>query len=204
MCNLCGGTGYVIVSARNKAGETVDAAKACECRKVKPQTEAGHPVAWDDCAAASEALAVMSFYPREEMARLLVARALEQMCTTKEQLNWTIERAVSLFDKWDKCGIQGLRQVLCSKHLPKDGISCDSTDAFPDGIPSQSPQPGLLRLPGPDLKRIEPGEPVSQNPRLDKLVRTAAAVMPQMPSGKFTYNDPVSQKLKDMGFDPPR
>jgi len=45
-----------------------------------------------------------------------------------------VRRAVALYRSWDKCGVLGLRQIVCARYRPVDGIESGPTDQFPEGL----------------------------------------------------------------------
>jgi hypothetical protein len=73
--------------------------------------------------------------------------AVIRMCATKEQAWWLARRVTELYTRWGGCGVPGLRQILCSKYHPRDGVESKPTEAFPEGIPSEYPEPAQLALP---------------------------------------------------------
>jgi len=103
--------------------------------------------------------------PRTGLGKSLVTDALIRMCATKEQAWWIARRVTELYTRWGACGVPGLRQILCSKYHPRDGIESKPTEAFPEGIPSEQ-APLQLQLPDgkpdpqleADIKRLAEGK----------------------------------------------
>jgi hypothetical protein len=134
-CNICGGTGFVIVE---RGG--ISAAKHCDCRKPAETEQAGKPVSPEVAVAATEALCdVLEFAPSTKLGRMLISNALIAMCPSEDSVWWLVVRACTLHTKWLTCGLPGLRQILCSRHLPKDGLTISATEAYPEGVPSERP-----------------------------------------------------------------
>jgi hypothetical protein len=99
-------------------------------------------------AAVNMLCETLAFAPKSDLARVLITKALMKMCYTEEDAFWLVERAANLHTNWDTCGIPGLRQILSSRGMPKDGVSISCTSAYPEGIPlehpGQKPEPFLL------------------------------------------------------------
>jgi hypothetical protein len=113
-CSICGGTGFVIV----ERGST-SAAKRCDCRKPAETHCAGKPVTPELATAATEALCdVLAFAPSTKLGRMVISNALIAICPSEDSVWWLVERACNLHTKWQTCGISGLRQIICSRHLP--------------------------------------------------------------------------------------
>lgn len=152
-CDKCGGTGWIV---RERNG--ISSVSACSCRKPlaisKPFEDTGTPLS-DKVASllTFELCETLDFAPdeKQELGRAAIALALQSMCETEAEADWTIKRACNLYRKWGDCGIPGLRQIVSSFRLPKDGFSMFSTPVFPDGLPplkSLPPPPPLqLQLP---------------------------------------------------------
>jgi hypothetical protein len=137
-CKLCGGTGWIIV----ERADGVSGAKVCDCRRTqKRQSGPGQTNLTPETAAlAVEGLCeTLDYAPRTEVGKAIITNALMSMCSTFEQATWLIQRACTLHTKWSTCGLPGLRQILCSKCAPKDGISVSGTEAYPEGVPSERP-----------------------------------------------------------------
>ena len=156
-CEHCGGSGWVIVETNG-----VSAAQMCVCRAHEEQPP-GKPLTVRKAAELVEALCQVLNYAPETVGRAIILDALMKMCATEEQAVFTINRACALHTEWKTCGIRGLRQILCSRYTPKDGISIGSTDSYPDGIPT-------LRPPEPALPRLPPGVAASCDVECERAV----------------------------------
>lgn len=161
-------------------------------------------------AHAAGQLSALKFYPSEPHARDAIAEEIQRMCPTPEHARYLVKKMFASFNDWP--GPREMRAALCNRCRPADGVECGSS-VYPDGFPSDRDQGIVFQITGSPLPAIAApeslpalpeGRVASADPKLDQMVKSAAAAMPRMPSGKFTYDDPVSQKLKDMGFDPPR
>jgi hypothetical protein len=182
-CNICGGTGFVIVE---RGG--VSAAKRCDCRKPAGTEQAGRPVTPEAATAATEALCdVLEFAPSTKLGRMLIANALVAMCFNEDSVWWLVERACTLHTKWSTCGIPGLRQILCSKHLPNDGLMISATEAYPEGVPSESPVQQLKLSPA-----LPPGRVASADSKMDRALQFVARSrkLPPVPRRDFK---PITQ-----------
>lgn len=164
-CEFCGGDGWVRVDTPDGNG----AMARCRCRKIqKQQAASGTALTWEAASAAVGALCeVLEFAPKSAMAQSIITSGLMAMCSTEEQVKWLINEAGMRFTKWGECGLPVLRQILCSKYRPKDGIDYSYTPAFPDGIPSAQPAP-------PEIQQLPRGAPESANEKLNEAVRKLA------------------------------
>lgn len=156
---------------------------------------------------AANQLSALKFYPSEQDARDAIAIEIQRMCPTPDHARYLVKKMFASFSDWP--GPREMRAALCNRCRPADGVECGSTiysDGFPtdreQGITFQITGSPLPALPAP-VSPLPEGTAASADPKLERMVRSAAAVMPKMPSGRLTYDDPVSQKLKDMGFEPP-
>jgi hypothetical protein len=111
----------------------------------------------------------LSFAPSTKAARVMVADALMDMCETAEQVRYVLRGAIILYTKWSTCGLPGLRQILCSKYRPKDGYDCTVTEAFPEGIPADTPV-----IEGEGYSSLPRGFAASIDPTLNYQVQAVA------------------------------
>ena len=97
----------------------------------------------------------LRFFPAEADARIGIAEEVAAMCSSIEQVEWTIRRLPKLFSEWP--GMREVRAVVCSKFKPADGIQMFS-ESFPDGIPSEHQQKPALEAPrDPRSRELPPG-----------------------------------------------
>jgi hypothetical protein len=82
-------------------------------------------------------LTLLKFFPSETAARLALAKLVAGMAANHEQVEWLVARTMALCDEWP--GPRVLRQIVCSKFKPCDGIEAGSTALFPEGPPSERP-----------------------------------------------------------------
>ena len=142
-CPHCDGSGWIYTTDR--AGNT--ALKACECRKQRLAPDPEGTDLTDEVAAVQVGIlcSLLGFAP-QGAAQAVIVTAMVKMCSTREQLAWLVNRAAELYSTWP--GIPALRQILCSKYKPKDGIESSWSETFPEGLPdSVSPPVPLLPLP---------------------------------------------------------
>ena len=92
-------------------------------------------------------LTLLRFFPADEDGRAALVKLVGRMCSNEDQVCWLVERVLSKCNEWP--GPLVLRQILCSRFKPADGIEAGGTAMFPDGIPSekQIEAPALLALP---------------------------------------------------------
>lgn len=149
-CKVCEDTGWKITDA---------GASPCRCRKLRiAKATAGTPLTAAAVAQAVEALGdTLSFFPKGIAGRTVIGDAIASMCKTVEQVRHMVRRAVALYTTWDKCGVPGLRQIVCSAGLPADGVMLSITEAFPEGVPLERPErPATLALPpGPQSEAVQ-------------------------------------------------
>jgi len=124
---------------------------------------------------AVKALSAIAFFPTEPMAQAIVGDALAAMCPSVAALRHAVRRACGLYKTWEKCGIQGLRQIVCASYQPADGIAAGPTEMYPEGLPSET-RCDPLALPAGEVKRLAAGEKsqVSHDARLSMAVNIAA------------------------------
>jgi hypothetical protein len=167
-----------------------DYAEPCPCRTERiasararrAKADEGTPMTAKTANGAVRALRVLAFFPSEGEARAMVASALLRMCHTAEQCRYVVKKACDLYRKWDDCGIPGLRQILCSLTIPRDGLVQLSTEAYPDGIPL--PQgAGLTMLPNAPWQpaQLPPGRLVSAAADVDGMVVHVATECARLP-----------------------
>jgi hypothetical protein len=85
-------------------------------------------------------LSVLPRFPFDQDARLMILRTLSEMVKDEAALDWLIQRAVNLWNKWE--GIRELRAIYCSRYYPGDGIETTSA-IYADGVP---PDPACRAL----------------------------------------------------------
>jgi hypothetical protein len=165
ICEYCGGTGW------EPSGGGVT---PCRCRPEKtPQKREYIP---DEAIfEAVKGLAVMSYFPSDPVARTVIGDAIASMCPSVEALRYLVRRACASHKTWDHCGIEGLRQAVCSRYYPADGIECFSTESYPEGLPSEHP-PSIPALPSGAQKALPEPHPgaVSADPEMDAMVKKLA------------------------------
>ena len=164
-CEYCGGTGWILVEHPDRDS----CVKVCDCRRAqKAESAPGRTILTPETAAlAVEGLCeILDYAPKTEIGKAIITNALLSMCSKVEQVTWLVQRACMLHTNLRTCGIPGLRQILCSKYAPKDGITVSSTKAYPDGVPSEQP---LRVVPAPEV--LPPGHTASVSPSLDAAVQ---------------------------------
>lgn len=111
-------------------------------------------------------LTLLRFFPADENGRAALIALVGCMCSNEDQVRWLVQRTLALCNEWP--GPVGLRQILCSKFKPADGIEAGSTSLFPDGPPSekQIETPALIALPSGHVATVDAG--------YDKSIRALA------------------------------
>ena len=112
-------------------------------------------------------LTLLRYFPADENGRAALVALVGRMCSNEDQVRWLVQRTLALCNEWP--GPLVFRQILCSRFKPADGFNAGSTDAFPDGVPSekQIEAPALLALPPGHLATVDPG--------YDRSIRLLAA-----------------------------
>jgi len=164
-CETCQGNGWVVTSR---------GAKRCtDCISEKP-IDQRERIDERSLAQAVKALSVLAFFPVESAALAVIGEALSSMCPNVPSLRYVVSRACTLYRSWDKCGIPGLRQIVCSRYRPADGIESGPTDAYPMGLPADPTLPHNALLSGSPLKRIGPDDELSGDLEFDRKLRLLA------------------------------
>ena len=167
-CKVCWGTGWIIV----ERPDGVSGAKPCDCRRTEKMESALRQTTLTPETAALVVAGLcetLDHAPKNEVGKAIITSALLSMCSTAEQATWLVQRACMLHVKWSTCGVPGLRQILCSRYAPKDGITVSFTEAYPEGVPSEHPS---KLAPAPTL--LPRGHVVSVSPNVDAAVQEVA------------------------------
>jgi hypothetical protein len=164
-CQFCSDTGWEI---------TERGAVRCRHTKQAKPAESFTPITPGSVSAAVKSLGALAFFPQDQPSQTIIGDALAAMCPSVESLRYVVRRAVALYRCWDKCGVPGLRQIVCARYRPADGIESRPTDEFPEGLPSESKHDPLA-LPEGARKALPPGEPVTADPELDAAIQKLAA-----------------------------
>jgi hypothetical protein len=112
-------------------------------------------------------LTLLRFFPSDEDAKTGLFLLVGRMCSTEDQVRWLVQRTMALCNEWP--GPVGLRQILCSKYKPADGIEAGGTSMFPDGPPSEK------RIDAPALPALPPGHVATVDAGWDRAIRLLAA-----------------------------
>jgi len=172
-CEKCNGTGWVI-------GDS-GARRCVDCRVKQEQRATGNgQIDKGSLAAAVRGLSVMAYFPSDPMAQTVIGDAVKAMCPSIDSLRYLVRRACELYRSWDKCGIPGLRQIVCTKFRPADGIESGPTDMFPEGIPSETGR-NPLALPAGAARALPAGHVVTEDVESDTAVRLRALRNPMRP-----------------------
>lgn len=185
-CEICNGTGWQI---------TDRGAIRCVCVKQNRRIETGTPLAPASISVAVKALQALAFFPVERAAQTVIGDALAGMCPSVEALRYVVRRACSTYKTWDKCGIAGLRQIVCARFVPADGIESGPTECFPEGLPSETKHDPLALPAGVASKRLD--GPVSADAQMDQGVKALAAAKQLPPAVRVA--DPV-KRAKERAF----
>ena len=144
----------------------------CRHTKAKP-AESFTPITPGSVSQAVKALGAIAFFPQDQMAQTMIGDALASMCGSVEALRYVVRRAVALYRTWDRCGVPGLRQIVCAGYRPADGIESGPTDSYPDGLPSETKYDPLA-LPEGARKLLPAGHTVTVDVELEKSIQELA------------------------------
>ncbi len=127
-----------------------------------------------DINALVARLGALPFFPADAEARIAIAEIFASMASNLEQVRWTVNRCLQIWDKWE--GPHELRSVLCSHYRPADGIEAYSRlPQFADGIPSEDEGRNQEFLGANEPKRLESGPATEM---LAEAVRSAPFAPP--------------------------
>ena len=178
----CGGTGWVV---------TVAGATKCPCRDAK--TNGGRRlIDSKSLAQAVDALSVLAFFPAGQPARTVIGEALSNMCPYIECLRYVVRRACSLYKTWDRCGLPGLRQIVCARYRPADGIESSGTEDYPEGLPSEDHP---LRISGPERLELPPGHTASTDPEAESMIKQVAESTNFGQSRRMHHHQPSRREI---------
>ena len=93
----------------------------------------------NDVQLATRRLAVLRFWPADEIARAEIGRRLVRMVPSKAALDWLVDTMIDRVGEWR--GIVELRGVLCARYRPADGIEAECIDT-----PGFTPADGEARF----------------------------------------------------------
>ncbi len=123
------------------------------------------------------------------------------MCPSVESLRYVVRRACALYQTWEKCGIRGLRQIVCSRYRPADGVEIYGTEFYPEGLPSEDPARNAQLDAGKDQKLIGTAraEPVTDDAEFDRRIRLAAHVKGPASLRRNAGPAPINPNYKPIG-----
>ncbi len=142
-------------------------------------TEGDTAIDINSAGQCAEALAALGYYPRDSLARSLIAEAIIEICRTTTDATWLVRRALQLHESWSTCGVKGLWQIWFSKHTPRNEreaaieLTVGSSSAYPEDVPPETTKNHPL-LAKATLLALPPGH-VSADPELNTLVHGLAA-----------------------------
>jgi len=142
----------------------------------------------------------MPDYPWDKAARENIAEALTRMCSSQEEVEYIVRRALALHRSWKHCAIPGLRQALVSRFHSRDGIESGAectSDAYPDGIPGET-GPDRWQIEAALMKALPPGEVPTNDERLQIAVAELADKKRMAPGDRCA--DECARKLAQMGL----
>lgn len=110
-------------------------------------------------------LQLIPFFPQSGEAFDALVRLVGKMAETEDQVQWLVDRMMlNPYPKWP--GPAEMRAVFCTRFKPKDGYSIVGSVVSPGEI-----VPNQLNKGEPEYKKIERGEPVSDDPALETSLR---------------------------------
>lgn len=102
---------------------------------------------------AVAAMGSIPYFPTDATVRGMIAEEVRSLCGSPAEAVWLVERMIALYSKWP--GPRELRIVYAARKVPHDGIlPIGTSEVYPDGIPSMTPQQ-------PALRALPPGRPVA-------------------------------------------
>jgi hypothetical protein len=175
-CNICQGTGWIV---------TERGAKECQCRKAQQaRDEQRTAVSPESITVALKAFDALAWFPKEPTARVFIGDAMRTMCPSAEALQYLVRIVLHHYTTWEDCGIPGLRQIVCTKFKPADGIESEPTKRFPDGLPSETKHEPLALPPGAH-RALPAGHVASGDAQIDQAVDNAATTV-RMPKARVS------------------
>ena len=184
-CEQCNDTGWIV---------TERGAKRCPHfaeRQATPRT----PIDGRSLAMATRGLGAIGFFPRDQESQTIIGDALAAMCPNVEALRYVVRRATELYQVWDRCGIQGLRQIVSYRYLPADGISIYGSSEFPEGLPPDPKSNPPAALPAGVTLQLPAGNESTADTELEQKIRTIAAKSPRL-SGTPLPDDKTTKRLR--------
>ncbi len=131
---------------------------------------------FDRVADLLSGLTLLQYFPADDGARMELAKLVARMCSDESQVEWLVNRTIALCTEWP--GPLVIRQILCSKFRPADGISAGATELFPLGPPSEAGDMRCIAERGaPELLALPPGHVASVDPELDNMIKELAVKM---------------------------
>ena len=115
-------------------------------------------------------LALMKFFPADDLARVALVRMVCDMIETEDQAEWLANRMVQCYREWP--GPYEMRACFCGRYKPKDGINAYS-EVYADGFPPDPTAPPRAQITGTAPKRLEAGEPMTADPELQAKLEKA-------------------------------
>jgi hypothetical protein len=148
-------------------------------------------------------LTLLRFFPADENGRAALVALVGRMCANEDQVRWLVQRTLALCNEWP--GPVGLRQILCSKFKPADGISAGCSSIFPDGVPSEKriEAPALIALPAGHVATVDPGYDQSIRALaivkdINRVPRPAPAEVPTNPDFKPITQADVDRAVNEL------
>jgi hypothetical protein len=137
-------------------------------------------------------LSLMKFQSGDEDTRAALSQALEQICSTDEQVDKLTEHMPRVFPEWP--GVYELRACACSMFKPKDGVNADSA-RYPEGIPTprELKHPELLAIP-PAARRLD--LPIQE--QIKAARQLAAGNQRSIEAGTFTVDESLQDLVREM------
>ena len=118
----------------------------------------------ENVARMLSGLQLFPFFPQSGEAFDALVRMVGNMAETEDQVRWLVDRMLlNPYPKWP--GPAEMRAVFCTRFKPKDGYSIAGSVVSPGEI-----VPNQLNKAEPEYKKLERGEPVSEDLTLDASI----------------------------------
>lgn len=129
---------------------------------------------------AARSLAVMAYFPADEIAVTQITDEILGLCQTLDQAHWLIKKMLRTYTTWP--GLRELRACFCSKFRPADGFEVASS-VYLEGVPSDSEQLPAWALPPPEYLQLAAPDQEPPSSALEiELIRRYRRRMPGEPS----------------------
>jgi hypothetical protein len=79
----------------------------------------------EDLKKALARLSMLRYFPTDTMTFVAIGELLEQICGSRERLEWLVAQLVNRVGEWP--GSAEVRGIFCTRFKPADGVEADCT-----------------------------------------------------------------------------